>query len=377
MRVWSVEGNRQRLDGGAMFGNAPRAMWAQWIAPDERNRVELACRAMLVDDLDGKRVLFEAGIGAFFEPKLKTRYGVMESRHVLLDSLEKCGMPHDRIDVVVLSHLHFDHAGGLLTAYEEGPPTELLFPNARYVVSRRAWERALNPHPRDRASFVPELNRLLAGSGRLELVDGEPCAGPRGCRAPELHGRPHSRARARRGRRGWRCRVLLRPDPRPPVGASARDHGLRPGIRSSSSTRNAGSSRTRPRAASACSLRTISNVLSQHPCATRATASASRTNCAAWRRLSSEAARRALLTGTAAPYTWRPERDGHDAPVAQLDRVPGFEPGGREFESLRARQPTKGVNRSHGLHLVPETWLTLSPVRTSRWKSRCPSSGFR
>lgn len=173
MRVWSVEGNRQRLDGGAMFGNAPRAMWAQWIAPDERNRVELACRAMLVDDLAGKRVLFEAGIGAFFEPKLKTRYGVMESRHVLLDSLEKCGMPHDRIDVVVLSHLHFDHAGGLLTAYEEGRPTELLFPNARYVVSRRAWERALDPHPRDRASFIPELNRLLAGSGRLELVDDE------------------------------------------------------------------------------------------------------------------------------------------------------------------------------------------------------------
>lgn len=173
MRVWSIEGNRQRLDGGAMFGNAPRAMWAQWIEPDERNRVELACRAMLVDDLAGKRVLFEAGIGAFFEPKLKTRYGVMESRHVLLDSLEECGMPHDRIDVVVLSHLHFDHAGGLLSAYEEGRPTELLFPNARYVVSRRAWERALNPHPRDRASFIPELNRLLAGSGRLELVDAE------------------------------------------------------------------------------------------------------------------------------------------------------------------------------------------------------------
>ena len=173
MRVWSIEGNRQRLDGGAMFGNAPRAMWAQWIAPDERNRVELACRAMLVDGLAGKRVLFEAGIGAFFEPKLKTRYGVMESRHVLLDSLEACGMPHERIDVVVLSHLHFDHAGGLLSAYEEGRPTELLFPNARYVVSRRAWERALNPHPRDRASFIAELNRLLAGSGRLELVDAE------------------------------------------------------------------------------------------------------------------------------------------------------------------------------------------------------------
>lgn len=171
MRVWSVEGNRQRLDGGAMFGNAPRALWARWIEPDERNLVELSCRAMLVDDLDGKRVLFEAGIGAFFEPKLKARYGVMESAHVLLESLEQCGMTHDEIDVVVLSHLHFDHAGGLLSAYEEGKPSKLLFPKARYLVSRRAWERATNPHPRDRASFIPELNRLLAESGRLELVE--------------------------------------------------------------------------------------------------------------------------------------------------------------------------------------------------------------
>ncbi len=173
MRVWSIEGNRQRLDGGAMFGNAPRALWARWIEPDERNLVELSCRAMLVDDLDGKRVLFEAGIGAFFEPKLKIRYGVMESAHVLLDSLEQCGAPHDEIDVVVLSHLHFDHAGGLLSAYREGRPSELLFPNARFLVSRRAWERALDPHPRDRASFIPDLNRLLAASGRLELVDDD------------------------------------------------------------------------------------------------------------------------------------------------------------------------------------------------------------
>ena len=173
MRVWSVEGNRQRLDGGAMFGNAPRTLWAQWMAPDEQNLVELACRGMLVEDLDGQRVLFEAGIGAFFEPKLKMRYGVMESEHVLLSSLEQLGAPQDEIDVVVLSHLHFDHAGGLLTAYEEGRPSGLLFPNARYIVSRRAWERARNPHPRDRASFIPELNRLLAESGRLELVEGE------------------------------------------------------------------------------------------------------------------------------------------------------------------------------------------------------------
>jgi glyoxylase-like metal-dependent hydrolase (beta-lactamase superfamily II) len=72
----------------------------------------------------------------------------------------------------VLSHLHFDHAGGLLAPWREGAAPALLFPNARYIVGRRCWERALDPHPRDRASFIPELQPLLTASGRLELVDG-------------------------------------------------------------------------------------------------------------------------------------------------------------------------------------------------------------
>ena len=180
MRISSIEGNRQRLDGGAMFGNAPRALWSRWLEPDEHNRIELACRAILAEDLDGKRVLFETGIGLFFEPRLRSRYGVFEDQHVLLQSLEACGVSHEDIDVVVLSHLHFDHAGGLLTAYREGEALELLFPNARYLVSTESWERASNPHPRDRASFIPALASLLESSGRLGLVEGEysPVLGP-------------------------------------------------------------------------------------------------------------------------------------------------------------------------------------------------------
>src|SRR5262245_43889075 len=166
-RVYSVRGNSQRLDGGAMFGNAPKALWQEWAPPDEQNRIELACRALLICE-PSRAILFEAGIGAFFEPKLRARYGVVEERHVLLENLASIGVVPD---VIVLSHLHFDHAGGVLAAYEAGKPLRLAFPKASFVVGKIAWERAMNPHPRDRASFIPELQAILHATARLEVVE--------------------------------------------------------------------------------------------------------------------------------------------------------------------------------------------------------------
>ena len=174
-RLWSVLGNSQKLDGGAMFGNAPKAMWQRWAPPDEQNRIDLACRCLVVRD-GARTILCEAGIGAFFAPELRRRFGVQEDRHVLLEQLAAIGIAPADVDVVVLSHLHFDHAGGVMAAHRDGAGPELVFPNAHYVVGEQAWQRALKPHARDRASFVPELPGLLERTGRVERLAGDQSA---------------------------------------------------------------------------------------------------------------------------------------------------------------------------------------------------------
>ncbi|MBM4292091.1 MAG: MBL fold metallo-hydrolase [Deltaproteobacteria bacterium] len=182
LTLWALLGNSQRLDGGAMFGNAPKALWARWIEPDEHNRIPLACRCLLIEERAagggrGRLILCEAGIGAFFEPKLRERFGVEGEGHALLSALAAAGFAPEDVDVVALSHLHFDHAGGALTAWREGEAPRLAFPRATFVVGEEALARARRPHARDRASFIPELTALLealGAEGRLEVVPASP-----------------------------------------------------------------------------------------------------------------------------------------------------------------------------------------------------------
>ncbi len=169
MRLFAIEGNHQRLDGGAMYGNAPREVWKGWSAPDEKNRIDLSCRAMLLETDDGRRLLFETGIGNFFEPKLRERFGVTPDHHLLLAELKKLDIAPDSITDVVLSHLHFDHVGGVVERLDNGT-LRLAFPKARFFVGETQWQRAIKPHARDKASYIPEINALLESSGRLVRV---------------------------------------------------------------------------------------------------------------------------------------------------------------------------------------------------------------
>jgi glyoxylase-like metal-dependent hydrolase (beta-lactamase superfamily II) len=169
MQLYSVLSNAFKLDGGAMFGNAAKAVWDRWLPADEHNRIPLATRALLVITKK-ETILFETGIGGYMDPKFRDRYGVDEPGHVLLESLSQKGVSPADITHIICSHLHFDHAGGLLSAWQEGIEPDLLFPNAQYYVGEEAWQRANHPHPRDRASFIPQLQEKLKQSKRLTLV---------------------------------------------------------------------------------------------------------------------------------------------------------------------------------------------------------------
>lgn len=161
-----------RLDGGAMYGVVPKTLWERSAPPDERNRIELSLGCLLITTPKGKRVLVDTGLSDKYDrdPKFTKLYCVKRER-TLFDELKARGLEPGDIDLVINTHLHFDHAGGN-TVYKDGKPAAA-FPRARYLVQKTEWEDADRPHERNRASYLPENYAVLGDERRVDLVDGE------------------------------------------------------------------------------------------------------------------------------------------------------------------------------------------------------------
>jgi glyoxylase-like metal-dependent hydrolase (beta-lactamase superfamily II) len=159
-----------RLDGGAMFGVVPKPLWEKRAPADEKNRILLGLRPLIVRGT-AQTMIIDAGIGAKMDAKSTAIYGIDRLRN-LDHSLADAGLSAEAIDIVLASHLHFDHAGGFTA---RAPNGELVprFPRARYAVRAGEWDDATRPHERNRASYLAENFLPLQEAGVLDLVPGD------------------------------------------------------------------------------------------------------------------------------------------------------------------------------------------------------------
>jgi glyoxylase-like metal-dependent hydrolase (beta-lactamase superfamily II) len=157
-------------DGGSLFGVVPKVLWSKQKPADEDNLVRCSCIATVVRHR-GRVVVCETGIGTKLDEKLASRYRIWEPE-AMLASLRGLGIRPDEVDLVLTTHLHWDHAGGLTRRTGNGA-YEVTFPRARHVVQRTEWEFALSPDVRSRAAYFEEDLLPVAEAGLLELVDGE------------------------------------------------------------------------------------------------------------------------------------------------------------------------------------------------------------
>ena len=167
-KVVSLDTGFFNLDGGAMMGSIPKVLWEKTNPSDSINRIRLALRCMLIDD--GKNVvLIETGIGDKYSDKFKNMFSIEQQKNTLSNTLSKYGYSFKDITHIVLTHLHFDHAGGAVSLSEKGElvPT---FPNAQYYISKSNWEAGLNPNHRDRASYLKENYIPLKEAGVLNII---------------------------------------------------------------------------------------------------------------------------------------------------------------------------------------------------------------
>ena len=169
MRLYPIEAGNFKLDGGAMFGVVPKTLWEQTNPADEKNRIEMASRCLLVEE-GNKLILIDTGMGAKQGNSFFRHYSLW-GNHSLESSLAKEGFHPDDITDVFLTHLHFDHCGGAVKKTLSG----LLVPafkNALFWVHKSHWDWAVNPNPREKASFLTDNILPLKESGQLRFIDG-------------------------------------------------------------------------------------------------------------------------------------------------------------------------------------------------------------
>ncbi len=157
------------LDGGSMFGVVPKTLWEKKAPPDERNRIRLATNSLLVR-APGKTIVVETGNGAKWDAKLRNIYGIAEGDG-LQAALGKTGVKPEEVDLVINTHLHFDHAGGNTRPVQARDVPA--FPRAKYLVQRAELQHAMHPTERDRASYFPDRFVPITEAGQWQLVEGD------------------------------------------------------------------------------------------------------------------------------------------------------------------------------------------------------------
>lgn len=177
-RVHEIQAGGQQLDGGAMFGVVPKALWQRRIEADDRNRIPMGMRCMLVEHEDGL-VLVDTGAGNKETSKFYDIYGIENGAPdgdpgptALEAGIRLAGFTPEDVSLVVNTHLHFDHAGGNTLVEPDGSP-RIAFPNARYVVQKGEYEYAQSANERTAASYFPHNYAPILEAGRFDLIEGE------------------------------------------------------------------------------------------------------------------------------------------------------------------------------------------------------------
>ena len=168
--IQPIEYERFALDGGAMFGVVPKTLWNRTNPADEKNRIEMALRSLLIVG-DGRVILIDAGIGTKWNPKFLEIYKIDFEKSNVVKSLANAGFSPEEVTDVIVTHLHFDHIGGS-TKIENGRIVPV-FPNAKFHIQKKHWDWAIMPNERDRASFLKDDFVPLLDAGLVQFSDGE------------------------------------------------------------------------------------------------------------------------------------------------------------------------------------------------------------